>query len=102
MPPELEFQYPEPGMFGVLPSYGFFIRHVKGISLNNIDMSYTKTDMRPPFWLQDVQDADFFNIKAQREEGIPMFMLKDVQQFRTREVRRMADTFKEKADSEKL
>jgi hypothetical protein len=98
VPPELEYQYPEPGMFGVMPTYGFFIRHVKGISLNNIDMTYTAKDMRPPFWLFDVQDADFFNIRAQREQGVPMFMLKNVEQFRTHEVRGMADVSKEKVE----
>jgi polygalacturonase len=102
VPPELEYQYPEPGMFGVMPAYGFFIRHVKGISLNNIDMTCRTKDMRPPFWLFDVQNSDFFNITAQREEGVPMFMLKDVEQFRTREVRGMPDVEKEKVDSGKL
>jgi hypothetical protein len=99
VPPELEAQYPEAGMFGVLPAYGFFIRHVKGIELNNIDMTYDKKDMRPPFWLFDVQDADFFNINAQREDGVPMFMLKNVEQFRTREIRGMSDTFQDKVDT---
>ena len=99
VPPELEYQYPEPGMFGVMPTYGFFIRHVKGITLSNIDMSYDKKDMRPPFWLFDVQDSEFFNIKAQREEGVPTFMLKNVEQFRAHDVRGMADVMKDKVDS---
>jgi len=99
VPPELEATYPEPGMFGVMPCYGFYIRHVKGITLNNINMTYIKTDMRPPFDLFDVQDAEFFNIVAQREAGVPMFMLKDVEQFRSRDVRGMADLFKDKVES---
>jgi polygalacturonase len=102
VPPELEATYPEPGMFGVMPAYGFFIRHVKGIELDNIDMTYTAKDMRPPFWLQDVQDADFFNINAQREEGVPMFMLNNVEQFRSRDVRGMEDAFKDKVDKGNL
>jgi polygalacturonase len=102
VPPENEFQYPEPGMFGVMPTYGFFIRHVKGIELNNIEMSYNNKDMRPPFWLQDVNVAEFNHIKAQREAGVPLFMLKDVEAFRTHEVRGMADTFKEKVEQEKF
>ena len=31
--PEQEKEYPEPSMFGLLPAYGFFIRHAKGIEL---------------------------------------------------------------------
>ena len=99
VPPELPYQYPEPAMFGVMPAYGFYIRHVKGCSLNNIDMTCTNKDMRPPFALSDVQDADFFNINAQREDGVPMFMLNQVEQFRARAVRGMDDTSKDKVDS---
>jgi polygalacturonase len=99
VPPELEATYPEPGMFGVMPAYGFYIRHVNGITLNNIAMTYTTKDMRPPFALFDVQDADFFNINAQREPGVPMFMLKSVTQFRAHEVRGMQDTFTDKVDT---
>src|SRR5436853_712801 len=35
-PPEKETDYPEPSMFGVIPAYGFYIRHVKGIEMDNI------------------------------------------------------------------
>ncbi|HMJ61320.1 MAG TPA: glycoside hydrolase family 28 protein, partial [Bryobacteraceae bacterium] len=35
-PAENETMYPEPRMFGVTPAYGFFIRHVKGIELDNV------------------------------------------------------------------
>jgi hypothetical protein len=55
--------------------------------------------MRPPFWLSDVQGADFYNIKAPHEEGVPTFMLKDVKDFRTHEVRGVSDTFKESVES---
>ena len=30
-PPEKETDYPEPGMFGTMPSCGFFIRHARGM-----------------------------------------------------------------------
>jgi hypothetical protein len=101
-PPEMEYTYPEPGMFGVMPAYGFFIRHVKGIRLSDIEMTYNAKDMRPPFWLFDVQDAEFRDINAQREPGVPMFMLKDVEQFRARDVRGIEDASKEKVDSGKI
>jgi polygalacturonase len=99
VPPENEFMYPEPGMFGVIPASAFFIRHVKGISLNNIESTTLKPDMRPPFWLFDVHDADFFNIRAPHEQGVPMFMLKNVTNFRTHEVRGVPDTTKETVDT---
>src|SRR5262252_9005286 len=39
-PPERETNYPEPSMFGELPAYGFFIRHARGIELNNVETSF--------------------------------------------------------------
>lgn len=35
--PELENKYPESTMFGVLPAYGFFCRHVDGLTFRDVD-----------------------------------------------------------------
>jgi hypothetical protein len=42
----------------MLPAYGFFIRHAKGIELNDVDVAYIKEDRRPAFVLDSsaVQD----------------------------------------------
>src|SRR5262252_8306840 len=61
-PPEKEETYPEPTMFGVLPAYGFFIRHVKGLQMNDVQVSYVKVDARPPFCLDQVRDINFFRL----------------------------------------
>src|SRR5947207_165789 len=82
-PPEKEDTYPEPTMFGELPAYGFFIRHVKGLEMRDVEVSYLKEDVRPPLWLNDVMGADFQHIKTQRSEGIPTFVLKNVADFST-------------------
>ena len=50
-------------MFGELPAYGFFIRHVKGLAMRDVEVSYLKEDVRPPFWLNDVIGVDFQHIK---------------------------------------
>lgn len=91
-PPEKENDYPEPSMFGDLPSYGFFIRHVKGLTMNDVEVSYLKEDVRPPFWLADVKDADFFRIKAQRSKDVPTFALKDVENFSVQQSASISDT----------
>src|ERR1041384_232979 len=75
-PPEKENDYPEPAMFGEIPAYGFFIRHVRGLNMSDIEVSYMKEDVRLPFILNDVKVADFFRIKAQRRSNGPMFSLK--------------------------
>jgi len=53
--------YPEATMFGPLPAYGLFIKHVKGIRLNDISCSFTGTDERPAIALENTSD---FEIKG--------------------------------------
>jgi len=62
--PELETGYPEPGIFGTLPAYGFFIRHVKNIQLENIEVNLLTGDKRPCFILNNVSGADFRFVKS--------------------------------------
>jgi hypothetical protein len=53
-------------MFGMLPAYGFFIRHARGIELNNVEVGFMKEDRRPAFVLESVKSADFQHVKAQK------------------------------------
>lgn len=80
--PEQEKGYPEPSMFGVLPAYGFFIRHASGIQLRDVAVAFMEEDRRPAFVLEDVKNAAFRNIRADRAAGIPTFMLMDVEDIR--------------------
>jgi polygalacturonase len=91
-PPEDEQKYPEPRMFGEIPAYGFFIRHVKGIELDNVDVRYLKEDARPPFILQAVTRAEFDNVKAQHVSGVPSLVAKDVDGLEVRNSPWMPDT----------
>ena len=86
VPPEKEEDYPEPVMFGEMPAYGFFIRHVKGISMNDVEVSYITDDLRPPFVLTDVKGADFHRVKAQRLNNERIFVLKNVSDFSANQV----------------
>jgi polygalacturonase len=90
-PPEKETDYPEPTMFGDIPSYGFFIRHVKGITMTDVEVSYMKDDVRPPFFLSDVAGADFHRVKAQRTPLGKTFVLRDVTDFNTSQVSLVPD-----------
>jgi len=67
--PEREKEYPEPSMFGMLPAYGFFIRHAKGIELNDVDVAYIKGDRRPAFVLDSVEGIELENCKSARANG---------------------------------
>ena len=101
-PPEKKDTYPEPTMFGELPAYGFFIRHVKGLAMRDVEVSYLKEDVRPPFWLSDVIGVDFQHIKAQRSEGVPMFVLKNVADFNSHQCWPLPDTRLDRVDAKKL
>ena len=68
-------------MFGMLPAYGFFIRHAKGIELNNVEVGFMKEDRRPAFVLDSVKAADFQHVKAQKAAGVPAFVLLNVEDF---------------------
>lgn len=52
--PEKPEAYPEFDMFGVLPAYGVFCRHVRGLSLEAVALSTARPDRRPPFVFDDV------------------------------------------------
>jgi len=63
---EKETEYPEPYRHGVMPSYGFFVRHVKGMEMTNVEVSYLKEDLRPAFKLEDVKGAEFNLVRPAR------------------------------------
>ncbi|NJM16227.1 MAG: hypothetical protein HC896_13385 [Bacteroidales bacterium] len=58
--PEKETSYPDVVMFETdLPSYGFFVRHVKDITFDNVTIKTEKEDKRFAFYLNDVLGASF-------------------------------------------
>ncbi|MBN2311075.1 MAG: glycoside hydrolase [Candidatus Hydrogenedentes bacterium] len=54
--PERPEAYPESTMFGVLPAYGFYCRHVKGIAFRNVTLLVRERDERPAIVCDDVSD----------------------------------------------
>ncbi|HEX3249960.1 MAG TPA: glycoside hydrolase family 28 protein [Pyrinomonadaceae bacterium] len=101
-PAEREAIYPEPAMFGELPAYGFFIRHVKGLQMRDVEVSYLSSDLRPAFWLNDVAGVEFIHVKAQRETDVPVFVLKNVTDFSLQQSWPLPDQRLERVDTKKL
>jgi polygalacturonase len=97
-PKEMEKAYPEPRMFGELPSYGFFVRHVNGLEMNDVQISVMKDDLRPAFLLDNVKDADFRNLKAQHAPDVPTFVLTNVTDFEVHQSRGIPDTVLKSVD----
>jgi hypothetical protein len=67
-------------MFGDTPASGLFIRHAKGLRIDQVSLSYLKDDLRPAFVLNDVNGVTFSRVKAQ-SAGASSFVLKNVQNF---------------------
>jgi polygalacturonase len=101
-PVEKPEDYPEPRNFGTLPATGFYVRHVKNIEFGNVEIATEKPDLRVPFWLRDVDGADFFRIKANNEPSAPNFKLKDVSGFRVFGSRYIKDAVEEKVGEKEL
>jgi polygalacturonase len=101
-PPEVENKYPEPNMFGKMPSQGFFLRHVNNISVSNAEVSSLSEDMRPSFVLEDVKGADFFRTRTPKAKDVPTFVLKHVQNFEAHFCRHVPDTQLERIEKKNL
>ncbi len=77
--PENEDHYPEGTGWGMLPAYGFYIRHVKGISLNNIELKYQGKDVRPALVADDVEEMNVSEFRAQVDSSaLSLILLKNV------------------------
>lgn len=100
--PENETTYPEPCTFGILPAYGMYIRHVKNLVLDGVELGFEAEDTRPVFVLDDVSGAEFRNLKVDRAEGAPFFVLRGVTDFSTFNVRGLENTTRARAADEIL
>jgi hypothetical protein len=64
--PEQEQSYPEARMFGRLPGYGLYVRHVDGLRLSGIQISSPDGDPRPMMVCDDVR-----NLAVREVTGTP-------------------------------
>lgn len=94
--------YPDPDMFGDIPASGFFLRHIKNIEFTNVEIAFSQPDARPVFWIDQVDGADFFNIKVPRGTKVPTFSLHDVMDFRIAASRNLKDVYFDKVQQSVL
>lgn len=80
---EMITDYPKARMFGVLPSYGLYVRHAKNIQLDNLSFDYIEKDDRSVLKFEDVSDVDINGFKAvSNENAAPFIWLKDSKNFK--------------------
>ena len=62
--PEMIDTYPEFSQFKELPAWGLFIRHAKGITLDNVRLVAGKKDYRPAIVADDVDGLVIKNLQT--------------------------------------
>ncbi|MBE8519466.1 right-handed parallel beta-helix repeat-containing protein [Amycolatopsis sp. H6(2020)] len=100
--PERVDTHPEPAIFGVLPAYGFYVRHVKQVEMRNVEVCFAKQDRRPAIVLDDVDTAVFCHCQAEKAPKIPTFVLRNVSRFTARHTRPVPDTYIEHTELTEL
>ncbi len=63
-PEELADHYPDPRMFGEMPSWGFYVRHAVGVTIRDVSLRLAKPDARPCVVLDDVQASGFSDLEV--------------------------------------
>lgn len=67
--PENDADYPESTRYGDLPAYGFYCRHVNGLTLRDVELAYGLEEDRPPLFFDDVKNLHLFHFKGQVDSG---------------------------------
>jgi polygalacturonase len=79
--PELDHQYPRSDMFGELPAYGLFCRHIKNLMVNGLHFSLDDVDQRPAIVAVDADGFDLVSLRAFPPSGNqPVILLHDVRE----------------------
>jgi polygalacturonase len=101
-PAEKENGYPEPNMFGVIPAYGLYCRHVKNLRVENVSFYFMKPDQRPAVILKNVHNGFFTNLMASRLPGVPGMVLHHVSRITVDDSPPIANQHIERADHRNL
>lgn len=76
--PEFAEKYPEATMFGLLPAWGFYGRHVEGLTLRNVRVHWQQPDARPALIFDDVAGLELDGFKTDTPVGGPVVWLNQV------------------------
>ena len=67
--PEAADKYPEATMFGPLPAYGLYARHVGGLTVRNLAVRWLKPDRRPALVFDSVRDVELNGFRFDEAAG---------------------------------
>ena len=72
--PEQPASYPEARMFGRLPAYGLYCRHVTGLRLKGVEFRAAESEARPALVCDDVRSLDVDGLRASAVAGVQPVM----------------------------
>jgi parallel beta-helix repeat protein len=78
---EAETAYPEFSMFGELPAWGLYVRHVKGLTLKNVQLVLQNPDYRIGFLADDVRGLKLENVSIPDCNALPAVLLNNVKEY---------------------
>lgn len=73
--PELPYVYPEPSNWGILPAYGLYARHVKGLVCKDVFMNTILPDERHSIVLTNVSDVQMQDVQAENKKDVAKIAL---------------------------
>ena len=76
--PENESAYPEFHMFGELPAWGMFVRHVDGLKMKNISFHLEESDFRSAFVFDDVKHISVEGLSLDSKGGRQALVMRNV------------------------
>lgn len=84
--PEGITDYPEFSMFGELPVWGLYVRHVNGLTLNNIRLINKKKDYRTALLVNDAEKVTLQNFEVKGATSVPVLFLDSVKPLQMKKV----------------
>jgi polygalacturonase len=77
--PEQVAAYPEFSMFGELPAWGLYVRHVNGLKMKNIQLTIDHPDYRAAIVFDDVRGLEVESLRVEGDEKPDHIILHNTQ-----------------------
>lgn len=90
--PEAKDDYPEFHMFKELPSWGFYVRHVKGLTFENVYLEVREDDFRPALVFDDVSQLKIHNVELSSDDKAEQVVFWNVTDYEMKETTHKGQT----------
>lgn len=74
--------YPEFSMFGELPAWGLYVRHVKDLRMHNVQLNLQQKDYRIAVLMDDVQQLSMNKLSIPACQALPVMLFHQVKNYK--------------------